>query len=156
MSDDTSLSTKGLDSILKMLKVKAVIRVGILGDKDSRTDGPSNSDIGRAHEYGTTTIAKRSFLREPIFDNLDKKLKEAELLDKETMDKIIKKSSPIDILIKLGIIAEGIVAEGFDTGGYGKWKEWKKPNYKNNTGQLLVDTTQLRNSITSQVVENGT
>lgn len=154
MSDDMQMSTKGLDSILKMLKSKAIIRVGILGNKDGRSDGLSNSEIGMFHEFGTTTTPKRSFLREPIMDNLDKKLKSAELLDPNTLKLIMKKESPIDILTKIGIIAEGIVAEGFDTGGYGKWAQWKA-GYQNNTGNILVDTTQLRGSITSQVVDNG-
>lgn len=154
MSDETGLTTKGLDSIMKMLKSKAVVRIGILGSKDGRSDGLSNSEVGMFHEFGTTTIPKRSFLRDPIMENIDRSLKKSNLLDEKVLKKILKEQSPVDILTKVGIIAEGIVAEGFATGGFGKWAQWSG-HYKNKTGDILVDSGQLRNSITSQVVDNG-
>lgn len=151
MSQETTLNTKGLENVLKMFKSKAIVKVGIIG-KDNRSDGLTNSAIGAMHEFGTTKMPKRSFLKEPIADNLDKQLKETGLLNKNTMKTVIKNSSPVDVLKKVGIIAEGIVAEAFATNGYGKWAPWKE-GYSNNTGNILVDTQQLRNSISSVVVE---
>jgi phage gpG-like protein len=48
-------------------------------------------------------------------------------------------------------LAEGISKGAFDTQGYGKWPDWKNPNYTNNANQVLVDTGQLVGSITSEV-----
>lgn len=155
MSEETGLQTKGLENILKMFKSNATVKVGILGEKNSRSGSMTNAQIGAMHEFGTTTIPKRSFLREPISDNLDKELKKAGLLDKKVIAKIIKESSAAELLAQVGILAEGIIADAFATGGFGKWPAWKTKGYENNTGNILVDTQQLRNSITSEVVENG-
>lgn len=138
-----------------MFKSNATVKVGILGEKNSRSGSMTNAQIGAMHEFGTTTIPKRSFLREPISDNLDKELKKAGLLDKKVIAKIIKESSAAELLAQVGILAEGIIADAFATGGFGKWPAWKTKGYENNTGNILVDTQQLRNSITSEVVENG-
>lgn len=155
MSD---LDTKGLDNILKMLKSTAIIKVGILGEKSVRGNGtssshPSNADIGAQHEFGTSKVPKRSFLLEPITDNMDKYLKEADVLDPETLKTLVKTVSPEVLLRKIGILAEGIIGDGFSSGGFGKWAPWKSKGYENNTGMILVDSQQLRNSITSEVAE---
>jgi hypothetical protein len=79
MSD--TLNVKGLDQLLKALKSKPPLaRVGILGDKSVRaTEGTfqTNAEIGAAHEFGTTTIPARSFLRVPISQNLQKEMEQS-------------------------------------------------------------------------------
>lgn len=157
MADEAieTFNVRGLDQILKALKMKPpVCRVGILGSKNMRT-GKSNSNatIGAAHEFefGTTTIPQRSFLRMPITEMLDKKVESSGALNPDVLTAVIKEGNVRPWLVKIGVIAETIVQEAFDTGGFGKWPAWKTPGYTNNTGMLLVDTTQLRNSITSEV-----
>lgn len=154
MSDESStLSTKGLDKILKILKSNSVVNVGILGNGGGRSNGgPTNAEIGAWHEFGTSKMPRRSWLRDPLMDNLDKKLKDQNLLDPASIKKIIADKSPVSLLEKIGIIAESIIAEGFRSDGFGKWAPWS-PGYDNNTGNILVNTTQLRNSVTSEVVE---
>ena len=158
MSDDTvTINVKGLDQLLKALKAgPPIARVGILGDKTVRSGGGSfqtNAEIGAAHEFGTSKMPARSFLRVPISQNLQKEMESSGALDKKTLNEVVKQGSVLPWVKKIAILAEGIVADAFDTAGFGKWPGWKNPNYTNNSGQLLVDTKQLRDSITSEVKE---
>lgn len=160
MSDETvTLNVKGLDQLVKALKARPpTCRVGILGAKSSRVpkEGekkiPSNAEVGAAHEFGTSTIPQRSFLRVPITENLQKEMESAQLLDKDVFNEVVKSGSVAPWLRKVAISAEACVSDAFDTGGGGKWPPWKQ-GYSNTSGQLLVDTTQLRGSITSEVKE---
>lgn len=159
MSDeDVMLNIKGLDQILKALKAPPPLaRVGILGSKalrHAKKDGPvtqTNASIGAAHEFGTSKLPMRSFLRVPISDNLEKEMETSGLLDEKAAEEVIKQGSVLPWLQKVAIQAEAIVLGAFDTGGYGKWAPWKNPNHKSNANMILVDTQQLRNSITSEV-----
>lgn len=163
MGDETIiLKTDGLDKLIKSLHGKTpTIRVGVLGSKASRAapagsqENPNNAEVGATHEFGSPTegVPQRSFLRIPISDNLDKKLTESGAFDPDTLSKVVKQGTVTPWMKKIAIIAENIVSEAFDTGGFGKWPRWKNKKYKNNTGQILVDTAQLRNSITSEVKE---
>lgn len=155
MSDDgdtIDIQTKGLDQLLKALKVKPPVgRIGILGDKDARSSGGSNASIGMMHEYGISPMPQRSFLRQPLNDNLDKAIESEGAIDEDVLKEVIKNGSVIPWLQKIMIIAEKIVLGAFDSNGYGKWQAWKTPGYTNNTGMILVDSQQLRNSITTDV-----
>lgn len=153
---DVDLKLDGLQKILKALKRKPpVAKVGILGDRN-RADGISNATVGAAHEFGTSKIPMRSFLRIPLTENLNKKLVSTNLLNKDSLNEVIKKKSVVPWLEKIAIIAEGIVAEGFDTAGFGKWAPLKPETMsKKKVKQILVETQQLRNSITSEVKDEG-
>ncbi len=162
MSDSTQLKTPGLDKIMKALGGKPPVgRVGILGDKTVRGEngegeqlsksGPSNAEIGAAHEYGTSKLPQRSFLRVPISENLASRLKSSGLTNKDTLKEVVKTGSVVAWLKLVMIEAEGIVIEAFDSGGFGKWKPSNMTKKKNH--QTLVETQQLRNSITSEVKE---
>jgi len=151
---NVKLNADNLDAIIKALKKaeKSNVVVGILGDHNARADGSSNADIGAAHEFGSPArhLPIRSFLREPLTDHLNEYLKKSNLFDKKEFKKVIKEKSIIPWLKKIGIVAEQVVREAFDSGGFGKWPEWRG-NYKSATGNILVDSTQLRDSITSEV-----
>lgn len=169
--DQTTVNVKGLDQILKGLKGKMpTAKVGILGG-NARSDGLSNADVGAAHEFGTSKLPMRSFLRIPIADNLDKRMQQANLMSEEVLKAVIKDGSVLPWIKQVAVIAENIVLDAFDTGGFGKWAPWgTSPSiikrvgrsiglikqarpYSNNTGMILVDTQQLRNSITYEVSE---
>lgn len=171
---DVEINTKGLDNILKALKVsQPSAKVGILGDKNARTknkksltlkevnnltspirggggEHPNNPTIGAWHEFGTSTLPQRSFLRVPLTDRLSKEIDSSGALDKDVLNDVIKSGTVIPWLTKIAIIAQNVVLGAFDSGGYGKWPAWS-PGYSNNTGQILVNTTQLRNSISYEV-----
>lgn len=151
------LNTKGLDQLLKALKGKQPVgRIGILGQNAVRGGGTSaatlsNAAVGAMHEFGTSKLPQRSFLRIPIMDNLNKRLEAAGALTSETLNAVVATGSFIPWLKKVVVVAEGIVLEAFDTGGFGKWKPSDMAKKKNH--QTLVETQQLRNSVTSEVVE---
>ena len=159
MSDETvTLNVKGLDQLLKALKTSPpTARIGILGGTprkaNSSSHNPTNAEVGAAHEFGTASIPMRSFLRVPISEKLQKRMEDSGALDKEVLTSVVKNGTLLPWLKKVAVLAEGIVVDAFDTGGFGKWPGWKTPGYQNNSGQLLVDTTQLRDSITSEVKE---
>jgi len=141
----------GLESIAKAFKNKLpVVRIGVLG-KDTRSDGKTNAEIGAAHEFGTSTIPQRSFLRMPLIEKLDSELDKSDLKKEDYLKEVIKTKSIVRFMKRIAKAAEAVVSQAFSTGGFGKWARWKNPNYKNNSGQLLVDTAQLRDSISSEV-----
>ena len=143
----------GLKQVLKAFKGENhVIHIGILGANTSRRDSVSNNaTVGACHEYGTETLPIRSFLRMPLNDHLQEYLDRAGAFKNDTITEIIKTGTLIPWMEKIAVTAENVVQEAFHTGGFGKWEKWKDPDYKNHTGQILVDTTQLRDSITSRV-----
>lgn len=155
---DDTIEVKGLEQILKALKKKApVIKVGILGGHDARSGKTtSNATIGAVHEFGdpSRNIPQRSFLRMPISTHLQKEMEASGEFDKETLQGVIKTGNLLPWAKKIAAIAEQTVAESFLTSGWGQWSAWKNPKYENNTGQLLIDTQQLRESISS-TVEGG-
>lgn len=153
--DETTLEVKGLERLLKAIKARPpVARIGILGTNNMRAGGgSSNAEIGAAHEFGTDKLPQRSFLRVPLSENLTKKIESSGALDKDTMNEVIKTKSVVPWLKKIMALAESIVAEAFATGGFGKWPP-SDMTHKTNQ-QTLVETTQLRDSITSEVKASG-
>lgn len=149
------MSTKVLDNLLRVLKKNQPhVEVGILGAKNNREGNGSNAEIGAKHEFGSDGMPQRSFLKVPISDNLEKYLVKGGLFDEEAILKeAVAANSLAPVMKKIGIVAENIVSDAFASGGFGKWPAWKIPGYQNNTGQILVNTQQLRNSITSEVKE---
>lgn len=150
MSDDSDFDTKNLDKLIKALSDdESMCKVGILGTHDSRNDVNSNATIGMKHEFGDDKLPIRSFLRAPISENMQSYLDNSDAFDKEAVKKVIEEKSFIPWLKKLGVLAEAIVSDAFNTGGFGKWKPSNMDFKKNH--QTLVETQQLRNSITSEV-----
>lgn len=147
MNEETiQIDTRGLDKLIRSLKLKApVARVGILGGK-VRKEGNSNAEIGSFHEFGTDKLPVRSFLRVPISDKLEVKMEESGSFEVEN---IVNQGSLLNWTKEISVLAEGIVLEAFGSGGFGKWKP-SEMKYKKNH-QTLVETQQLRNSITSEV-----
>lgn len=157
MSDETvEMKTKGLDQIIKALKDRLpTARVGVLGAKTNRkTDGKAmatNAGIGAVHEFGSSKMPQRSFLRVPIAEHLQKKMESSGAFDEDVLKEVVASGTIIPWIKKIAVLGEAIVAEGFATGGFGKWPAWKTPGYKNDDNRLLVDTRQLRDSISSDV-----
>lgn len=157
MSDETvTLKDKRLKDLIKAFKNPPTARVGILGNKNARSSSgkKTNSEIGALHEFGTSEIPQRSFLRIPIIENLEKFLEKNGAFDRNLLAKVIEQKSLELYVHQIAVTAEEVVQEAFASGGFGKWPAHKS-GYQNNTGMLLIDTTQLRNSITSEVKKSG-
>jgi phage gpG-like protein len=130
-------------------------KIGIIGSEAKKDhDGITNVELGLKHEFGSNTgkIPERSFLRMPI---KKKRKKIAEALEKKQkefkqniIDGNIKKNYQI-----LGIAAEAIVQEAFETGGFGNWQKLSPYTIaRKGSSAILIDTAQLRKSISSKVV----
>ena len=160
MADDVVLNFKGLDKLMEAFKDPPHVRVGILGGKmrQPAENDPfgehvkTNAEVGAIHEFGTDKFPVRSFLRIPIAKNLQTILKdETNAFDKETLAAVIEKGDITDWMKIVGAAAELAVSDAFDTGGDGAWIPSNMEHKKNH--QTLVETAQLRRSISSEVVK---
>lgn len=145
---------RALEQLIKSLgSTNAPVgRIGVLGGKTTRqTVGPTNAEIGAKHELGLDGMPVRSWLLVPLIDNLQKYLDQSKAFTPKALRTVIKQGSIKPWLEKAMTVAELVVAEGFASGGFGKWAAWKTKGYTNNTGDILVDTKQLRDSVTSEV-----
>lgn len=155
MSDTIEFDKRKLDQLIKALKGKLpVARVGVLAGKTQRQDGDlNNATIGAKHEFGDPSedLPVRSFLRVPISEKMQKYLEKSGAFTEDALKKVIQDGSIYNYIQKFGIVGEAIVQDAFDSGGFGQWKpsimKFKK------TKQTLVETQQLRKSITSEVKE---
>lgn len=159
-----------LDALTKGIGQHLVTRVGILGSGANRvikqkdegevsfrkrvrefkktgagSDAATNADIGLAHEKGikSKNLPRRSWLEEPLTDHLSEHFAK---LGKKALVSMLQ-SNYKAAYADLGIVAEIIIQKGFESGGYGKWAP-----LKHRIGTILVDTAQLRRSVTSEVV----
>lgn len=138
------------------------VDVGIMGNKSYRSNsgksqsldkrkenansgGLTNADIGFLHEFGTGKIPKRSFLRMPLFLKSEKILKDVK--DAGAFQKLLK-GNIRGILSDLGIAAVAAIEQAFDSAGFGSWA-----SKKSGEGSPLIQTGQLRRSITYEVVK---
>ncbi len=149
---------------------KLVTQVGILGAKAHNrkeagslkragghklTRNPSeitNAEIGLKHEKGSISenIPRRSFLEMPLIEKGNALLRIKDYLWAQFST---GKRDYQTIYKQLGIMAEVIIQKAFATRGFGKWR----PNSPRTVAEKgsdapLIDTAQLRRSITSRVV----
>ncbi len=144
----------------------ARVRVGILGNKAERFDdewnkeAKNNPTIGLEHEFGLKgdgdkpPLPARSFLRMPLNTQLPRQIDQ---IGKAAWKSLILKTSVVDALTKLGIIAENIIQRAFETGGFGQWaplapytlKLRRMRKFKGTA--ILIVSAQLRKSISSIV-----
>lgn len=153
MSDDNELDMRKLEKLIRALKKGQLrtIKIGIFGSSQRR-DGKSNALIGAIHEFGSSKSPQRSFLRQPIQDHLEKELESNGAFDPATLQQVVGEGSTLPWFKKIALTAEAIVAEAFSSGGYGKWVPSNMAHKKNH--QTLVETQQLRNSVTT-VIKDG-
>ena len=124
------------------------VHIGIFGNKAQRKKGEvTNPELGVIHEFGSPAhgIPPRSFLRMPLA------VKSSEIVAqvKTTENwKNLEHGKPLPVLKDLGHACEAFIEESFDTGGFGTWAA-----LKSRKGSPLVDTGQLRRSVTSKVVK---
>lgn len=109
----------------------------------------NNAEIGAKHEFGEDGMPQRSFLRVPLIDHLNKYIESSGLFSKQVLQQVIAERSIRAWVQNIGLVAETVIGEAFDSGGFGKWKP-SNMKYKK-VHQTLVETQQLRNSITSEV-----
>lgn len=174
-----ALNTDGLEQLRKQLAdaPSKRVQVGVLGGKDARSGDesagyvPGNAEIGLVHEFGVTAgaspfkmpgvskqpvkspgmnLPERSFLRMPLITKLPVAIVAQ---GKAAWRKAIVEKGVVFALKNLGVLAEGVVQDAFATGGFGTWPRLSKFTIKKKgSAAILIDTAQLRQSVTSRVV----
>lgn len=151
---DVELKIDGLEKLLKAFKADKIpkARIGILGAGARSGGGPSNAEIGVFHEFGTRHMPVRSFLRFPLIAMMQKYIERSGLFDRLAMREVIDHASLLSWTKKLAIVAESVVLDGFDTGGFGMWPALAPSTLQEKkVSQILVESQQLRSSIISEV-----
>lgn len=154
MSNDrpqTEFVDHGFEGLMKLVDgdLDGVIKVGILGDGNTRKGDGGNADVGWRHEFGDGNLPIRSFLRMPLTTKLQKELSDAGMLDKETLEAVLLEEDLVVWLKEIGIMAESVISKAFSSGGFGTWKP-SDMRYKK-IHQTLVESAQLRDSINHEV-----
>lgn len=142
-----------LENLLKGLKTKMSVRVGVFQEATT-PDGEKVAAYGAHNEFGSISIPdhppKRSFIRMPIETKAEKIAADVE---KRKRDRI-EQGNIRGIFEDIGLAAEAVIQEAFDTRGFGTWKENAEMTIeKKGSDAPLIDEGLLRRSITSRVVE---
>lgn len=146
----------GFKKIKGALSDSLKTRVGILGDKanEAHGEGKTNVEIGSIHEFGSVSqgIPPRSFLRMP----LEMKIWEWVKKNKDHYKEMLEAGTLRKWYTALGFAAEEIVDNAFISRGFGKWLPLKPRTIKAKGSDMpLIDTGQLRASISSQVLDDN-
>lgn len=146
-----NLNLDGLKNITAMFRKFPKIQVGI--QNSSRSGGGiDNPTLGAIHEFGTSKIPARSFLRGPLTQQLPKALKKAKLLSKDELRGVIREKNGVKIAQNIANIAVDVVHQAFDTDGFGQWASDTPSTMAHKHGNhILVETSQLRDSIVGVV-----
>lgn|GEM_PF-5721353 len=115
----------------------------------------TNADIGVIHEFGApkARMPERSFLRMPVLSRLDDELKKTSA--KNWMSLLVH-GGLVGLLGLIGQSAVNVIHDAFNTGGFGRWQKLNpKTVARKGSAEILVETTQLRRSISFAVVAGG-
>ena len=146
-------SLKQLRDWEKQLKIasKASVDVGIIGDKVGGTvyeGGQTILEVGAQHEYGAG-VPQRSFIRLPFEVKKNDLAKYIKVMYASIMN---GKRNTSDALGLVGVKANNIVIDAFETGGFGMWPPLSLDTIEaKGSSQILVDTGVLRRSVTWRV-----
>lgn len=164
---------KGLTALVKSFDEKRVVKLGVFGATQHENErkasgevyskaeggghstgsapaGLTNADLAAVHELGSISrgIPARSFLRMPLHQKTEEIMKEA----RKGADKLLATGQMVKLLTRLGISCENAVQRAFASGGFGLWKALKAATIRRkHSSRELIDTAQLRRSITSKV-----
>lgn len=158
---DTDRGARALAESLRALG-KARVRVGVLADAPKKTgtrtgkrgrqiqQAATLAEVAAAHEFGTATIPQRSFIRATV----DLKAGEIGALQEKLAAQVAEgKITPEVAMERLGAAVQGMVqvriAEGIGPALAPATVARK------GSDKPLVDTGQLRSSVTYQVLQGG-
>jgi hypothetical protein len=115
----------------------------------------TNAEIGLVHEKGSLSrgIPRRSFLLFPLQHQAKGLMGVRKFLWNNFMNGDQSLASLKKAYTLLGIAAENIIQKAFQTGGFGKWPKLSQATIdRKKSSAILIDSGQLRRSITSRVV----
>lgn len=157
MFENDNIQLDGMAKLTRAIKDRRPphIEIGIIEDSPRKDGESSNAEIGAAHEYGAPQrgLPVRSWLRMPLKDHLQEKMEEDQLLNEKSTKEVMKLGTIRPWMEAVKVSAIATVLKAFGNAGWGTWQPWKDPNYTNNTGEILQDTQQLKNSVDAKVVD---
>lgn len=151
MSGSVTLDLKGLQAFKRQLRtaVRSSVEVGIFEENTTRADPNqlTNAEIGYRHEFGLG-VPVRSWLNMPLVTELPDVIKsESSELSKAFVDDGAKA-----MLERVGFMGEAVIQDAFDTQGFGTWPDNSEMTIAmKGRNEPLVDTTQLKKSVSSRV-----
>ena len=149
-----TVNLDGLENLVGRLKGYQA-RVGVLGGSGARTesDGMTNAEIGVIHEFGNDKVPPRSWLRMPIEE---KRRELVKFVGSGTVRGLLDRGDIVGVFKAIGVKAEAIVLSAFETKGFGKWPDNSPATIaRKGSDKPLIDTSQLRRAVTSDVVKKG-
>lgn len=141
-----------LDKLIKNTKYlnEHMAKVGVLGGSYNNKDNKTIASIGLIQELGSISlkIPARSFIKEPLNDNLAKKIKELSNINNRLYKLLI--NNPYKLLNVLGLMGKNIIQDSFI---HNNWL----PNspitiQRKKSSKPLIDTGLLRKSIEYEVI----
>lgn len=161
MAQDVKLEFSKLKTLLGYLtNGLPKVKVGIIGSKAAvkRKDELTNAQIGFIQEFGKMTgkprIPARSFIDMPLKLHLKEYMEKSETFSKKAFEKAIKDGKAEEFAKKVGVQAEGVIQEAFETSGWGQWEQNRPSTIKRKgSDKPLIDTGELRRSISSEVIK---
>lgn len=152
-----TMNLDGLEDIRKKVGKSLKARVGIIGSNGSedRGGGINQATLGLIQMFGSITnkIPPRDFLLMPI------EFKKREVLKSmggSAARAAFKSGDYRKMFVILGQAAEAAIQEAFATGGFGMWaKNSYETIRRKGSNAPLIDTAELRKSISSDVVNSA-
>lgn len=152
-----TMNLDGLENLIGRMSSEYVTRVGVLGSGAMRDDGDgvTNADLALIHIYGSLSgdIPPRDFLKMPL------EMKKKELmktLETGAVKTAIAAGDYERVFELIGIGAEAIVDGAFKSAGYGQWPANAPATVRaKGSSAPLIDTGELRRSVTSDVVKRS-
>ncbi len=157
MSGSVEFDLEPLHKFISSITTTKYVKVGIFGSNKTRKNkngkgraSQNNVMVGARHEYGTSRLPVRSFLRMPLATKAAQIVKvvsigAVELLAAGKIDKLLD---------QLGVVAEGVIQAAFASGGFGTWKDIaESTKRRKHSDAILIETRQLRRSIDHAVVD---
>lgn len=147
----------GLEDIKKQVGSTYRTRVGIIGSKAGQVHegGITNAVLGLIQMFGSLSrgIPSRDFLLMPLM------LKKREIIQSfgaGSMRAAFANGNYKRMFELLGVKAEEIVQEGFETSGFGKWKKNADSTIRQKgSSRPLIRWGEFRRSITSDVISKS-
>jgi hypothetical protein len=139
-----------LEKLIAELKTSRYVEIGVFKTAKA-PDGTQVAEYGAADEFGVISRNQpaRSFIRMPLTERQEK-------IEKYVRGKLqgyIEAGDIKGIFKDIGIAGESVIAEAFDTRGFGQWADDAPSTIKHKgSDRPNIDKGLLRNSVGSRVV----